>query len=110
VFGLGSFPFSLTEIMACYPSDYPSNGWYHQNHELEAHYAVPPIWSADPPAERKQTRLEMVGTSMRHPDCPDNWCYTQNTVKWSGPGEEGYWISPTQRKIPFHPKIDHDEL
>ena len=34
----------------------------------------------------------MVGTSMKHPYCRDDWCNTKNTVKWSGPGENGVWI------------------
>ena len=89
--------------------DYPSKDWYDLNHELEAHYAVPPQWAEDPPLPKKQMRLEMVGTSMRHPDCDDGWCYTKDAVKWGGPGIENYWITPTQEKIPFHPKV-HDEL
>ena len=89
---------------------YPREGWYEQNHELEAHYAVPPHWSRDPVGPRKYARLEMVGTSMRQPDCRDDWCATQNSVQWSGPGKTGFYITPTFEEIPFHPKAIRDEL
>jgi hypothetical protein len=89
---------------------YPSNGWYDRNHEIEAHYAVPPSWADSPPPTRTQRRLEMVGTSLREPDCPDDWCRTQESIKWSGPGEKGYWIAPTMERFPFNPRDKHEEL
>jgi hypothetical protein len=89
---------------------YPKHGWYEQNHELEAHYAVPPQWAEPPKLPKKQHRLEMIGTSMRHPDCPDDWCLAANAIKWSGPGEQGFVINPNFEKVPFHPKVQHDEL
>jgi hypothetical protein len=89
---------------------YPTNGWYEQNHELEAHYAVPPRWAQDPPTVRTQRRLEMVGTSMREPDCLDDWCRTQDSIKWSGPAEKGVWIAPNFERIPFDPRDKHEEL
>jgi hypothetical protein len=89
---------------------YPKHDWFEQNHELEAHYAVPPSWSNPPPAKRTQRRLEMVGTSMREPDCPDDWCRAQESVKWSGPAEKGVWIAPTFERFPFNPRDKHDEL
>jgi hypothetical protein len=82
---------------------YPSDGWYEQNHELEAHYAVPPVWANEPPIERRYRKLQMVGTSMKEPGCPDEWCRTQQSVKWSGPGKDGYWIDPFFRHHPFNP-------
>jgi len=83
---------------------YPSNGWYETNHALETHYAVPPSWIDDPPKEKRHPRLQMVGTSMTEPECPNEWCGTKDTVKWSGPGEEGFWVGPDGEKYPFHPK------
>ena len=82
---------------------YPKHGWFEQNHKLEAHYAVPPIWSNDPPAEPTLDKLDMVGTSMKEPNCPDNWCRAQDAVQWSGPGEAGYWIDPFFNKHVFNP-------
>jgi hypothetical protein len=52
----------------------------------------------------------MIGTSMREPDCPDDWCRALESIKWSGPGEKGFWIAPTFERIPFHPEDTHDEL
>ena len=90
---------------------YPKHGWYETNHLLESHYAVPPEWAREPEGKETVNRLEMVGTSMKEPDCVDDWCRTQNSVKWSGPGEEGYWIDPFFQKHEFHPKrYGHDEL
>jgi hypothetical protein len=100
---------------------YPKYGWYDQNHELEAHYAVPPHWSepvevassssSSSPSSNQQEdsessvpRLEMVGSSLREPDCPNEWCGSVDSVKWSGPGEEGKWISPTFERYPFEPQ------
>jgi hypothetical protein len=91
---------------------YPAHGWYEQNHELEAHYAVPPHWKEDPQGERKAERLEMSGTSLTEPGCPHDWCRAKDSIKWSGPGEDGFWIAPTMEKFPFHPKEEswHEDL
>jgi hypothetical protein len=91
---------------------YPETGWWERNHKLEAHYAVPPHWNVNIPVEeKKHNKLQMLGTSMSEPDCPDTWCRTQNAIKWSGPGEEGFWISPNQERYPFHPPSPaNDEL
>jgi hypothetical protein len=74
-----------------------------KNHELEAHYAVPPHWeprnhnsssnssrmSLCQPPPPPPPRLVMVVTLMREPDCPNDWCATMDSVKWEcGPGEE----------------------
>ena len=88
---------------------YPKKGWQEIDHSLEAHYAIPPHWDQEPVGERRHRELRMVDTSMMEPGCPDEWCGVVDTVKWSGPGEEGYYITPTQEKIPFHPKVN-DEL
>lgn len=55
----------------------------------------------------------MVGTSMKEPSCANSWCGTERSVKWSGPGEHGYWIAPTGEKFPFNPSdkprcVDND--
>ena len=84
---------------------YPKHGWADVDHDKEVHYSIPPHWNQDPPAERTFPRLEMVGTAMREPDCEHEWCRLQDSIQWSGPGEEGYWIDPNQQKHPFHPQI-----
>jgi hypothetical protein len=82
---------------------YPKFGWTDMNHDLEKHFAVPPNWKKKP-TQHFEIPLEMVGTGMKEPSCPNNWCQTQYTQKWSGPAEEGYWIVPAKVKSPFEPK------
>ena len=83
---------------------YPKHGWQDIDHFQEAYYAMPPVWDDPPPAEKKHVHLEMVGAGLRHPDCPNQWCPTQNSVKWSGPGQDGFLITPDLQRHPFHPR------
>jgi hypothetical protein len=89
---------------------YPTDGWQKIDHKLESNYGVPPSWTDPCPAVKTQTRLQMVGTSMKEPDCPDDWCRAANSVKWSGPGKDGFWIAPNSERHPFHPEVIKDEL
>ena len=89
---------------------YPAIGWNEVNHELEAHYAVPPHWheQADRTSEHE---LVMVKTSMKEPNCPNEWCRTQDTIQWGGPAEHGVWIAPNQVRHPLSlGKVSVDEL
>lgn len=84
---------------------YPTHGWANKDHFMEGHYAIPPSWNQPvAPKDKKYVPLTMEGTSFREKECPDDWCRTQNTIKWSGPGEEGVWIDPDFRKHPLDPK------
>lgn len=83
---------------------YPTDGWQEEDHTMRAHYIIPPGWNAVE-QDKKETPLKMVGTSFKEPECPNGWCGTQDTVKWSGPGEEGYWIDPNGVRHPFEPKM-----
>jgi hypothetical protein len=91
---------------------YPLNGgWAEVDHKMEAHYAIPPDWNKRrrpsvvvSDEQHEYPKLKMVGTSMTEPDCPNEWCRTMDTVKWSGPGEAGVWIAPTMEKYPFEPQ------
>jgi len=101
---------------------YPADGWQDTDHDFEAHCAVPPVWVEEPTSGDNESnnnhkdRLEMVGAGMRHPDCPNAWCPTKNSVKWGGPGEDGYWIDPVGVRHEFNPKpaasrsAQHEEL
>lgn len=91
---------------------YPSHNWDNKDHEMESHYAVPEHWFEKPPAEQLYRKLEMVGTGLTEPGCPNSWCRTMFSVKWSVPAEEGYLIDPTGEKHPFNPtpKKWNDEL
>jgi len=68
-------------------------GWEKKQQSLEVHYAVPPIWSRSLGPKEGLDRLEMVGTSMKEPDCEHKWCALKDSVKWYGPAKEGKLIS-----------------
>jgi len=89
---------------------YPKDNWYEVDHDLEAHYAIPPHWREDRDIELTHTPLKMVQTSFTEPECPDNWCGTLDTVTWGGPAEYGTLLLPTTERIPFHPPPYNDEL
>jgi hypothetical protein len=90
---------------------YPKYGWMDMNHDLEKHYAVPPTWN-HPPKHHFEIPLQMVGTGMKEPSCPNDWCQSQHAVKWKGgPGEHGKWTAPTGEKFDFVPqRIECNDL
>lgn len=96
-------PFNGSWYTSVFVHYYPKHGWEEIDHDREAQYAVPPEWIHKPAAEKKQTHLKMVGASLYEPDCPNGCCRCQNSVKWSGPGEDGVWIAPNFERYPFHP-------
>lgn len=89
---------------------FPRDGWEEIDHTLESHYAVPPSWSEVSNVKSGFPALELVGTSLTEPSCPNHWCGTENSVKWGGPGEKGFWITPSFQRIPFEPPGWNDEL
>jgi hypothetical protein len=104
-------PFNGSWYTSVFVHYYPAEGWIDQPHDLNTHYAIPSEWSQYPPATKKLDALEMVGTTMREPNCPNHWCNTvKDTVKWSGPAEDGVLILPNMERIPFHPRFGSDEL
>lgn len=84
---------------------YPKEDWFHIDHDLAAHYAIPPNWRDETTVDRSPTTnpLEMVQTSFIEPGCPNQWCRTEDTIKWSGPAEHGWLTLPNQERVPFHP-------
>jgi len=85
-------------------SHYSPKYGYKENFEEQAKvYAIPNHWE-ETPMTHHETPLVMHGTTFEEPSCPNGWCNTKWTKKWSGPGEEGYWIAPSGEKFPFHPK------
>ncbi|KAG7374256.1 hypothetical protein IV203_013351 [Nitzschia inconspicua] len=85
---------------------YPKYGWAESDHDVEKHYAVPPIWHEDP-KHHFEVPLEVLGTGMREPTCPNGWCQTQHSIYWDGKttkSEHGKWIAPTGEKFDFVPK------
>jgi hypothetical protein len=50
----------------------------------------------------------MVGTAMKEPDCPDEWCGLKDAVKWQGGGIEGEVLTTNHHKYDL--KHWRDEL
>jgi hypothetical protein len=76
---------------------YPTYG-YQENFDNNAKVdAIPPQWEENPTTQY-EIPLHMHGTTMEEPICPNYWCNTKTSKKWSGPGEEGYVINPDGTK------------
>jgi hypothetical protein len=60
---------------------------------LEGHYGVPDHWDKEATTENIYPELVMKGAAFTEPECQDSWCGTNETVKWSGPGVEGYVLT-----------------
>lgn len=75
--------------------------WKKSDRSLSAHYAIPSIWIRSPKSMQAgfkqyemmegevQSRLQMVGTSMKEPECEHNWCGLSNSIKYFGPATFG---------------------
>jgi hypothetical protein len=87
-----------------YPVD-----WRGHDASLDAHYAVPETWH-DKPTPSEEARMEMVGTSMKEPDCEHAWCMLKDSVKWNGPGVEGEVLTVNNHRYKLKPLVrDNDE-
>jgi len=60
---------------------------------LEGHYGVPLHWYEKATTEQVYPELTMKGAALTEPSCENAWCGTNDTVKWTGPGEEGYVLT-----------------
>jgi hypothetical protein len=72
---------------------YSPTDWDPEQAALEVSYSIPPTWDVLAPEDPGVEKLNMTGTGMREPNCPDWWCGTVDTVKWQGPAKEGVVIS-----------------
>ncbi len=45
---------------------------------------MPPIWAKSTKDDEVED-LVVVGTSLKEPSCPHNWCAMSNSVVWNGP-------------------------
>ena len=81
---------------------YPLHGYREGFDNDEKIYAIPRHWEVEP-TSKEETRIQMHGTAMEEPDCPNHWCRTETSIKWSGPGEDGVWIAPNGERYPFDP-------
>ena len=87
---------------------YPKGGWSRKDHDIEAHYAVPPDWYEIVP-DRKKPKLEVVGTSMLEPDCPNNWCSLKSAERVYGPGEYGTVLTTGGKRYSLNLDIEDEE-
>jgi len=76
---------------------YPTFGYKENFDKLAKVNRIPPNW-ADEPTAQYEIPLQMHGTTMEEPMCPNFWCNTKFSKKWSGPGEEGYILNPDGTK------------
>lgn len=77
---------------------YPKGEWNRENHDLDAHWAIPPNW-ADVIPDDVYPALEVVGTSMLEPDCASSWCHLLNAVELEGPGEYGTVLTANGKRF-----------
>lgn len=97
-----------SSVFVHYYPKYGYKGNFSADHKV---VAIPPHWQErrDPQTE---IPLAMHATGFEEPNCPNGWCATEYSKKWSGPGEEGYWIAPTGEKFPLDTSLpkcrDHD--
>jgi hypothetical protein len=91
-----------------YPKD-PE--WMEIEHDMEAHFAIPPDWANEPGWENALPEVEVIGTSLREPECTDNWCQLEDAVRWQGPAEFDYVMtSGSDGPVKYHLWEDHDEF
>jgi len=70
---------------------YPINDWDLDERDNENHYGVPAHWDNDAPDEDEMDEefLEVIDTAVKEPNCKNNWCALEDSVKYSGPGKFG---------------------
>jgi hypothetical protein len=95
-------PFKGSWYSSVFVHYYPKFGYVDKFSDMDKVYAVPPHW-IDQPTTQHEIPLKMQGTAMEEPTCPNKWCATLFSKKWSGPGEEGYILHPNGEKAPFYP-------
>lgn len=82
---------------------YPKYGWQEIDHNLDRHFAVPPTWK-EPSGHQFEVPLQMVGTAITEPSCPNSWCQTQYSIRREKrPVEHGKLIVPTGEELDFIP-------
>lgn len=82
---------------------------------LEGHYGVPLHWNEEPTTESEYPPLVMNGAGLTEPSCEHSWCAANDTVKWTGPGEEGYVLTAENHRYALfkderEAEASHEEL
>jgi hypothetical protein len=85
-------PFKGSWYSSLFVHYYPTD-WDPEQAELEISYSLPPTWDRMVLENPGLVKLDMNGTSMHEPECPDRWCGTVDTIKWCGPAKKGVVIT-----------------
>jgi ShK domain-like len=91
-------PFNGTWYSSVFVHYYPTKGYKENYNANDRLFAIPPQHWKENPTTHYEIPLQMHGTTMEEPWCPNNWCNTLTSKKWSGPGEEGYVVDPDGTK------------
>jgi hypothetical protein len=76
--------------------------WALTDQSLEGHYGVPPDWDKEATTEPIYPELVMKGAALTEPSCKHSWCGTNDTVKFFGPGEEGYVLTANNHRYSLY--------
>ena len=87
---------------------FPKEEWRREDHAVAAHYAIPPNWGEITPDDR-HPKLEVIGTSLLEPSCPDNWCNLRDAKKVHGPGEYGTVLTTGGKRYSLNLNEDDEE-
>lgn len=84
---------------------HPKYNWKHElrTRRSEKFYLPPPSWS-NQPTTHYEIPLRMHQTYMYEPTCPNGWCDTTWSNKWSGPGKDGHIMLPNGDVNRFEPR------
>ena len=81
--------------------------WNAKDVTLDAHYRVPPTWNRKPKTRlNERDELIVVGTSIKEPNCKDEWCALEDSIEWNVRSIEGKILSngAIQRDL-FHDEL-----
>jgi len=95
-------PFNGSWYSSVFVHYYPTHGYKSNFDNLAKVNRIPPEW-ANEPTTQYEIPLQMHGTTLEEPLCPNYWCNTKYSKKWSGPGEEGYVFNPDGTKSILDP-------
>ena len=87
---------------------FPKGEWSREDHDLDAHWAIPPDW-ADVIPDSHFPELRVVGTSMMEPSCASSWCHLLNAIELEGPGEYGRVLTSNGKRYSLNLEDDVSE-
>jgi hypothetical protein len=80
---------------------FPKEGWSKENHDLDSHFAVPRTWQTVVP-NATFPELEVIGASIREPECSFSWCDLETAKHVEGPGEFGTVLTTNGKMYPLN--------